>query len=250
MIFNFSGGGGTGLNVVTGLSTPANPKDNTVWVKSDKARKKYVIAKTAPEDAAEGLIWLVASNAGILTAVQVFTGTTWEFVDAFMYLQGEWFQFSWPRYYLIKDGAKIVPITVHSNAKMTVTPYGYVTISTNGNIAAFAYHQADVTKYNKLCLELCAPQNGEPVNRSWRATGIPAIGASSVQPAFSGETVQTLQALTYLNSATGNIAAGLYTVDVSEMAGDKYLTVTVAGSAAISGETGYLHIKNLYLEAT
>ena len=46
MIFNFSGGdgGGVGLQVVTGLTEPGYPRENMVWVKSDKAGKKYVFA--------------------------------------------------------------------------------------------------------------------------------------------------------------------------------------------------------------
>ena len=107
--FLYGNGSGAGLRMVSGLTAPASPRENMVWVKSDKAGKKYVIAKTPPEGAADGLIWLVASNAGILTSVQVFTGAVWELADAFMYLQGAWVQFSFAILHLIKDGVPLVP---------------------------------------------------------------------------------------------------------------------------------------------
>ena len=43
------GGGGGGLRVAVGLTAPVNPRENTVWVKSDKAGKKYVFAEVFPK---------------------------------------------------------------------------------------------------------------------------------------------------------------------------------------------------------
>lgn len=94
MIFNFSGsgGGGAGLNVVTGLSAPVNPKENTVWVASDKAGKKYVFSETEPESPSEGLIWFLASSAGAVTQANVYTDGAWVTTNAYMYLAGSWVQ--------------------------------------------------------------------------------------------------------------------------------------------------------------
>ena len=84
------GGGGAGLNVVTGLSEPVSAKENTVWVKSDKAGKKYVFAEAAPEAPFEGLIWFTATSAGIITKAYVYADAAWTAVDVYMYLGEAW----------------------------------------------------------------------------------------------------------------------------------------------------------------
>ena len=86
------GGGGSGLNVVTGLTEPSSAKENTIWVKSDAAGKKYVFAETQPENPSEGLIWFTATYSGIITKANVYTGGSWVATDAYMYLAGNWVQ--------------------------------------------------------------------------------------------------------------------------------------------------------------
>lgn len=86
------GGGGGGLRVTVGLTAPVNPRENTVWVKSDKAGKKYVFAEAAPEAPLEGLIWFSATGDGIITQVNVYADGAWNRVDAYMYLAGSWVQ--------------------------------------------------------------------------------------------------------------------------------------------------------------
>ena len=110
MIFNFSGGGGggAGLSVVTGLSEPVSAKENTIWVKSDKAGKKYVFSETAPQSPEDGLIWLVSTAAGIMASCRVYADSTWARVDASFYTGGAWEQFSWAKRYLIQDGVPLV----------------------------------------------------------------------------------------------------------------------------------------------
>lgn len=106
MIFNFSGGGGggVGLQVVTGLTEPGNPRENMVWVKSDKAGKKYVFAEAAPEAPAEGLIWFSATGDGIITQANVYGDGVWNRVDAYMYLSGTWVHIASAIVYLYNKG--------------------------------------------------------------------------------------------------------------------------------------------------
>lgn len=84
------GGGGGGLRVVVGLTAPANPQEAMVWVKSDKAGKKYVFSETEPGSHAEGLIWFLVTNAGIITKANVYTSGLWVAADVYMYLSGAW----------------------------------------------------------------------------------------------------------------------------------------------------------------
>lgn len=86
------GGGGGGLRVVVGLTAPANPQEAMVWVKSDKAGKKYVFSETEPGSHAEGLIWFLVTNAGIITKTSVYADGAWTLVDTYMYLSGAWVQ--------------------------------------------------------------------------------------------------------------------------------------------------------------
>ncbi len=90
--FLYGNGGVSGLQVVSGLTKPGNPRENMVWVKSDKAGRKYVFAKEEPGSPAEGLIWFRATAAGIITRADVYTAGAWVKTDTYMYLGGTWVQ--------------------------------------------------------------------------------------------------------------------------------------------------------------
>lgn len=64
MIFNVSGGGGTALNfrVVGGTTAPSNPKENTIWVNTDKEITGWHFASEQPEDMKEGEAWFLSGN--------------------------------------------------------------------------------------------------------------------------------------------------------------------------------------------
>nr|DAI34069.1 MAG TPA: hypothetical protein [Caudoviricetes sp.] len=98
------GGGGGGLRVAVGLTAPSSPRENTVWVKSDKAGKKYVFAEAAPEAPAEGLIWFSATGDGIITQANVYADGAWNRVDAYMYLSGAWVHIASAVVYLYNKG--------------------------------------------------------------------------------------------------------------------------------------------------
>ena len=98
------GGGGGGLRIVSGLTEPARPKENMIWVKSDKAGKKYVFAEAAPEAPAEGLIWFSATGDGIITQANVYGDGEWNRVDAYMYLSGTWVHITSAIVYLYNKG--------------------------------------------------------------------------------------------------------------------------------------------------
>lgn len=85
-----TGGGGSGVRVVIKAEAPANPRENTVWVKSDTAGKKYVFAEAEPESAEEGMLWLSVTGKGIITAASVYSGGKWVLVDAYMFIGGKW----------------------------------------------------------------------------------------------------------------------------------------------------------------
>lgn len=99
-----NGSAGTGLTIVSGLTEPVKPKENMIWVKSDKAGKKYVFAEAAPEVPFEGLIWFSATRDGIITQVNVYADGAWNRVDAYMYLSGAWVHIASSIVYLYNKG--------------------------------------------------------------------------------------------------------------------------------------------------
>ena len=84
------GGGGGGLRIVSGLAEPVKPKENMIWVKSDKAGKKYVFAEVFPEAPADGTIVFLSKAKSIAYSTYVFTSGAWESVEASMYIGGKW----------------------------------------------------------------------------------------------------------------------------------------------------------------
>lgn len=104
--FLYGNGGalGSGPTVVSGLTEPARPKENMIWVKSDKAGKKYVFAEAAPEAPFEGLIWFSATGDGIITQANVYANGAWNRVDAYMYLSGTWVHITSAIVYLYNKG--------------------------------------------------------------------------------------------------------------------------------------------------
>ena len=107
-----AGGGGGGLRVVVGMTAPTNPKEGVVWVKSESAGKKYVLSKTEPQNPATGLIWIALSGDTVLTAkANVYDGSAWRSVSAYIYANGEWVQFSFSIAWLYNEGDKCTALT-------------------------------------------------------------------------------------------------------------------------------------------
>lgn len=84
------GGSGGGLRVAAGLTAPSSPRENTVWVKSDKAGKKYVFAEVFPKNPADGLIVFLSKAKSIAYSTYVFASKAWESAEASMYIGGKW----------------------------------------------------------------------------------------------------------------------------------------------------------------
>lgn len=106
-------GGGGNFSVVGGLTQPTSPKENMIWVKVDiKKSPKYVFAVEAPESPSDGLIWFQATNAGIITQTNVYTGGAWLAADTYMYLGGKWVQIAsaWNGE-LFDNGNQYTPVT-------------------------------------------------------------------------------------------------------------------------------------------
>lgn len=135
------GGGGSGLNIVTGLTEPSSAKENTIWVKSNTAGKKYVFAETQPESPSEGLIWFTATYSGIITKANVYTDGSWVATDAYMYLSGAWVHIASPwDGSMYKDGTFIVDHTERcSNGSITYSETYYSAKTAGKNLVCESY---------------------------------------------------------------------------------------------------------------
>lgn len=150
---NAGAGGGGGLRVAVGLTAPANPRENMVWVKSAQAGKRYVFAASEPGSPAEGLIWFHVTSVGVITQADVYVGGVWVAADTFMYLSGAWVQIatSWDgtlfdagnQYEAVTGGYTLTVFTLTDGELYT----GFMS---NKVAEARTVNKINVTKYNTL----------------------------------------------------------------------------------------------------
>lgn len=201
------GGGGSGLNVVTGLSEPSNAKENTVWVKSDKAGKKYIFSETEPGSPTEGLIWFRATAAGIITRADVYTGGAWVMADTYMYLGGTWMKIasSWDGT-LFENGNQYENLTGGwTSAK------GKYLIGTASDdfYRCRMVNKLDVTNYNTIRFTIVSSTF---LSSTW--------GISNSKAGDEGDFVAEIKVG---DGSAGIDHSGTYAVDVSSVSGEYYL---------------------------
>lgn len=153
MIFNISGGGGSGgLNfaVVGALTQPTSPRENTIWVKTETSIPGWVFSPTEPTNPEGGTVFFktdLTSSVGfnalrkneiavLPTAAQQYISGQWKNMEAYAYIGGTWVQFSWSRAYLYNRGDSCNAITggwKSDNGSSWLTT-GTYNINDNGNI--------------------------------------------------------------------------------------------------------------------
>lgn len=152
---NANGGGGTGgfnLQFVSGMIAPSNPKENMIWVKTDRAITQFLISKSI--GAWSGIAGAVemtyeASDDYMTTGISTLFfdgklrglyGQAWfkptalyqsngiiaEPKDAYIYKSGTWVQFSWTIVYLYNRGVLNNAVTGGINiVKKGISENGY-----------------------------------------------------------------------------------------------------------------------------
>lgn len=104
------GGGGTGLNfkVVGGLTQPADPSENTIWVNTDVPVSSYAFQASAPDTPDEGAVWILTGTSSSVSfnalkknsvlvypiSAKQYVGGNWRNVSAYIYQDAEWVEFS------------------------------------------------------------------------------------------------------------------------------------------------------------
>lgn len=202
-------GGGGGFRVAVGLTAPANPRENVVWVKSDKAGRKYVFATSEPGSPAEGLIWFTATYSGIITKANVYTSGSWVAADAYMYLGGTWVHIASAFSGILFRHGKFDGISGWDGTSVAV---GDVIVSTGKARVEKSIGTVDVTNYNTLTITASAQ-------------------TTSTQSSYIGLSPDGSDAL--VAKATLNKSANVsqVVIDISSISGQQYIAADINTSS-------------------
>ena len=180
---NTGGGGGVGVgfSIVESTTRPANPAVNTVWVNTDKKVSGYVLSASEPETPEEGMLWVGLSDSGpvkiastvgkawlvfFVSGVQIYNNGAWASVDACIYRDGEWEQFSYviTDLYLYDNGEAKTEFKL-SNATLT-TSYIQLSMPKSGTASAETVGTYALDKFTKCEVDYtnfeCASSTAHP----------------------------------------------------------------------------------------
>lgn len=184
---NAGGGSGGGLNfkVVGGTSTPASPKENTIWVNTSAEITSWVFSVTEPETPAAGMVWITTCKSSTapfnalkknnitvypISAKQYVSGK-WVDKTAKSYQNGAWVEWAPEPFYIFKSGkGALVSLVKYSSGGISIT-IGTNTIEhkiTGANQAAIMATQkaVDLKGFSTLnALVNCTGANGGDVDR-------------------------------------------------------------------------------------
>ena len=154
------GGGGLNFSVVGGLTQPADPKENTIWVETNVDITSWIFSATEPEapaDGKDGPVWITSGtsspvefNALKKNGIQVYPLSAKQYVSgawvdktAKIYQGGEWVEWI-PTNYLFKAGfGALVEFNVGNESYATLPIIGknaiIFTQSTHSGDGDYAY---------------------------------------------------------------------------------------------------------------
>lgn len=244
---NAGGGSGGGLNfkVVGGTSTPASPKENTIWVNTSTAITSWVFSATEPETPAAGMVWfatgtyspvefnaLKKNNITVypLSAKQYVSGA-WVDKEAKSYLNGEWV--AWWSGELFINGNQYEAFTggwekANYNWNSNDTPdVGTLTIENT------IYLSSSVGAYCK----------GVRISNKVDLTGWKTLKYITTQY-NKGEASVVISATESYDlddvSAKGSFVVGENSLDITELTGEYYIGAYVRNGGSVTIEKIYL----------
>lgn len=232
--------GGTNLlnfKVVGGLTQPANPSKNTIWVNTDIPIAEWIFSAVEPENLTEGTVWfLIGTSSNVefdaikkggimvypLSAKQYFGGS-WVDTPAMSYQNNTWVD--WLTY-LFSDGNQFVDLTGGWESVDTLgqnyAPTGGVatigntlrvtTVNAYGDSNKYSgiatVNAVDVTRFSKLKINVVDVENGSSETR-YCSFGLSANRAEHTAAVAVSDT-------------------GVYELDVSSMSGLYYPFIQVS----------------------
>lgn len=216
----------------------------------------YTVTATKGSVTLTPTLWTAAADASIDCALFVvppaqFDSTTpWTvtatdgattLVDTVIINSNKQFSIGFVTKYFIRNGVLIDPtLVIFGNATASQVGGVYAVKTNSNNTGGLKAASVDLTSFTSLVIEVAAG------SKSWKGTGVPAIGYGT-NIRLSSDDVAGFSDLLYLNSSTSNITAGRYTLDVSSVSGIYQIACSVGGTQSFSPVYGYLNIENLYL---
>lgn len=242
--FLYGNGGVSGLQVVSGLTEPGNPRENMVWVKSDKAGRKYVFAASEPGSPAEGLIWFRATAAGIITRADVYTAGAWVTADTYMYLGGSWVQIAsaWNGE-LFENGNLFSDYTggwlAKSGTLSETDPYLKFSAGSQ-NIVASSGKMIDLTDFTQL--HIIGRGRGDYSSGGGTSARVPDFGVAKT---IGGSSVTYAAKASMTSGYIGDLATFTEekVLDITSLSGEYYVAMSITGSH--TGAT--LGVKKIWL---
>lgn len=196
---NAGGGSGGGLNfkVVGGTSTPASPKENTIWVNSSVSITSWVFSATEPEAPAAGMVWFTTDKKSTAPfnalkknditlcpiSTQQYVSGAWAEKTAKCYKSGEWVEVKIPGFFIFKSGeGALVPVRhiYGRNASITASAEKLVYYTqSSGDLGEVTTTENLITLTGFTTLKARAKCTFYPGGKS------PSLGFNSVYPGSS-----------------------------------------------------------------
>lgn len=230
--------GGSNFSVVGGETQPSDPKENTIWVKTDTEIAGYILSPDAPMTPGEGMVWIYAGTSGNVQfnalkknalivypgSVMQFVGGVWQYADAYIFQNKQWIQFAlaWDGYYF-QDGEQHVEITGGWtsdgwNSTGTTTAGSILEVSSSSASKAArigTVNPIDLTDVDTLYFDSTTGKNGNAYS-AYLYVSTAKDHASIVAQATITE-------------------VGMGSIDVSGLSGDYYLWLYTLGGSSGSG---------------
>ena len=236
------GGGGLNFSVVGGLTQPADPKENTIWVETNVDITSWIFSATEPEapaDGKDGPVWITSGtsspvefNALKKNGIQVYPLSAKQYVSgawvdktAKIYQGGEWVEWI-PTNYLFKAGfGALVEFNVGNESYATLPIIGknaiIFTQSTHSGDGDYAYiitkEPIDVTDISVFYIRATVTAN-KPLR-----CGTSASNSKPVSAPTDGE----------VDMRTAGVEK-VYEYPVTNISGMRYFKITGSNGATIT----------------
>ena len=165
--------GGLNFNLVGGVTQPADPKENTIWVNTDVPITGWALSFAEPSEPEEGMVWIVTGTSSKVafnalkkntlmvypTTCKQFVNGAWNNVTAKSYIGGEWVD--WLAYLFSESSGQQVPwVFKAQNAKVSnvsekngTIVFEYSAVD-NSYLAAGTEDPEDLSGFTKVCFDL------------------------------------------------------------------------------------------------
>lgn len=238
------------FNVVGGASQPANPAENTIWVKTEVEITSWSFGPDAPTNVSSGMVWFfVGETSAIefnalkenaiairLTSAHQYINGAWVDKEALVYQNGQWADLV-QRYYLFKsgEGAKVSLLTYNDRDGTAFVTVGTNSINITANSSAGGFRTAlrssskiDLSKYSALKMK-CTPTavyTNSFTQAFENSFGVTATAFTSSEPSSISWSSRV--------KITGASAERTITVDISSITTSLYVALHFCGRMTVS----------------